>query len=179
MPEDAHEAGLKKNLGDLIDSLELSDLRKRFLGSRWVDQMLWFEGKAKQNQRRHIVLRLITIAAGVLVAALVGFSIRTESVTPALAWTTFTLSLAVAIAAALDSFFHYDARWRNYRRTAEALKSQGWLFLQLAGPYANFSTHSKAYPVFVSQIERLIQQDVEVYIVDVNRERQESDLGRG
>ena len=128
MPEDARESRLKKELGDLVDALELSDVRKRFLRSRWLDQMFWLEDKAKQNQRRSITLRLITIAGGVLVAALVGLNVRRESVTPALAWVTFALSLTVALAAALDGFFHYGDRWRNYRRSAESLKSQGWLF---------------------------------------------------
>ena len=150
--------------------LELSDLRKRFLQSRWLEQMFWFEDRAEQNQRRYYSLRLITIAAGVVVPALVGLSVRSESVTTALAWVTFALSLAVALAAALDGFFRFRERWRNYRRTAEALKSQGWLFLQLAGPYAGFESHSKAYPVFAGQVEALIQQDVEVYITQVVRE---------
>ena len=65
MPEDARESRLKKELGDLVDALELSDVRKRFLRSRWLDQMFWLEDKAKQNQRRSITLRLITTAGGV------------------------------------------------------------------------------------------------------------------
>ena len=170
MPKDAHRAELKKELVGLIDALELSDLRKRFLRSRWLEQMFWFEDKAKQNQRRHYSLRLITIAAGVVVPALVGLNVRKESVTSTLAWVTFGLSLAVALAAALDGFFRFGDRWRNYRRTAEALKSHGWQFLQLAGSYAGFESHSKAYPVFAGQIEVLIQQDVEVFITQVVRE---------
>jgi Protein of unknown function (DUF4231) len=171
MSKDDHGAGSKKELGGLIDELELSELRKRFLRSRWLDQMLWLEDKAKQNQRRYYSLRLTTIIAGVVVPALVGLNVRRESVTSALAWVTFALSLAVALAAALDGFFRFGDRWRNYRRTAEALKSQGWQFLQLAGPYAGFQSHSKAYPVFAGQIEALIQQDVEAFITQVVRER--------
>lgn len=168
MPKDAPEAGSRKELGGLIDGLELSDLRKRFLRSRWLDQMFWFEDKAGQNQRRYYGLRLVTIAAGVVVPALVGVNVR-ESVSSDLAWVIFGLSLAVALAAALDGFFRFGERWRNYRRTAEALKSQGWLFLQLAGPYAGFGSHTKAYPVFAAQIEAVIQQDVDVYITQVVR----------
>jgi hypothetical protein len=170
MPEDARRATLKKELGDVIDALELSDLRKRFLRSRWLDQVFWLEARARQNQRRYNSLRLITIVAGVVVPALVGLNVRKESVTTALAWITFALSLTVALAAALDGFFHYGDRWRSYRRTAEALKSQGWLFLQLAGPYAGFASHAKAYPVFAGQIEVLIQQDVEFFISHVVRD---------
>ena len=169
MPKGAQGAGSRKELSSLIEALELSDLRKRFLQSRWLDQMFWFEDKAGQNQRRYYGLRLVTIAAGVVVPALVGVNVR-KSVSSDLAWVIFGLSLAVALAAALDGFFRFGERWRNYRRTAEALKSQGWLFLQLAGPYASFGSHAKAYPVFAAQIERVIQQDVDVYITQVVRE---------
>ena len=169
MPKSAQGAGSKKELSSLIEALELSDLRKRFLRSRWLDQMFWFEDKAGQNQRRYYGLRLVTIAAGVVVPALVGVNVR-ESVTTDLAWVIFGLSLAVALAAALDGFFRFGERWRNYRHTAEALKSQGWLYLQLAGPYTGFGSHSKAYPVFAARIEAVIQHDVDVYITQVVHE---------
>lgn len=179
MPRKAHGATQKKDLDDLIEVLELSDLRKQFLRSRWLDQIFWLEDRARQNQRRYNSLRLITIIAGVVVPALVGLNVRRENVTTALAWITFALSLTVALAAALDGFFHYGDRWRNYRRTTEALKSQGWLFLQLAGPYAAFTSHAKAYPVFAGQIETLIQQDVDFFITHVVREAKSGESGPG
>ena len=59
---------------------------------------------------------------------------------------TWVVGLVVAISAAIE-FFHYGDRWRTYRRTAELLKTEGWLFLQLSGRYsANGSTHAAAYP---------------------------------
>jgi len=171
MGKDAYGSWLKEELGGLIEALELADLEKRFLRARWLDQVVWLEAKARQNQRRHYALRVLTIAAGVLVPALVGLNVRKDSVASTLAWITFAVSLAVAIAAALESFFRYGDRWRNYRRSAEALKAQGWLFFQLAGPYTVFESHAAAYPVFAGQVETLIQQDVELYITQVVQER--------
>ncbi|MEH2129003.1 DUF4231 domain-containing protein [Nostoc sp.] len=50
-------------------------------------------------------------------------------------WSTFGLSQIVAISAAIEEFFHYGERWRHYRRTVESMKTQGWQFSQLTGPY--------------------------------------------
>ena len=50
-------------------------------------------------------------------------------------WAAFTVSLMVALAVAIEEFFHYGDRWRHFRRTAEWLKIEGWQFLQLNGDY--------------------------------------------
>jgi len=175
MTKKADNRRLEDELDSLIDALPLADLEKRFLRSRWLDQVLWLEGRARVDQQRYYALRLVTIVAGVVVPALVSLNVRKESVASTLAWTTFAVSLIVAIAAALEEFFHYGERWRNYRRSAEALKAQGWQFLQLAGPYASFGSHAEAYPVFAAQVEALLQRDVDVYITQVVQEQRKKE----
>jgi Protein of unknown function (DUF4231) len=177
MAGDSYRIWLKKELGSLIDALALTDLEKRFLRSRWLDQVVWLEAKAKQNQWRYYCLRVLTITAGVVVPALVSLNVRKQSVASTLAWITFAVSLVVAIAAALEGFFRYGDRWRNYRRSAEALKAQGWQFFQLAGPYSAFKSHSQAYPVFAAQVEALLYQDVDVYITQVVQEQARKETG--
>ena len=87
-------------------------------------------------------------------------------------WTTFAVSLVVAIAVAVEGFFHYGDRWRHYRRTAETMKSQGWQFYELAGPYAAFATHAAGFPTFAATVEALFQEDVDTYVNRVMREGQ-------
>jgi Protein of unknown function (DUF4231) len=79
----------------------------------------------------------------------------------------FGLGLVVALAAAIEGFFHFSDRWPHYRRTAELLKSEGWQFFQLSGPYAGAGSHPGAYPLFAAQVEALIQRDVDVYFTAV------------
>ena len=50
--KESYDGWLKQNIGDVIDALELSDLQKRFLRSRWLEQLLWQEKKAKSAQIR-------------------------------------------------------------------------------------------------------------------------------
>jgi hypothetical protein len=170
MAKETYENWLKQEFGGLIDALELADLQKRFLRSRWLDQVLWLSTKAKAAQRRYYGLRVITIAGGVVVPALVSLSIQSNEVTSALAWITFSLSLLVALAAALEGFFRFGDRWRNYRQSAETLKSEGWRFFQLAGAYATHGGHAEAFPAFAAQVEALIHLEVEGYLTRVVQE---------
>jgi hypothetical protein len=154
---------LQSQFRQIIDELALTDLQKRFLRDRWLDQLLWFEEKSGYNQRRYYAVRLMIIGGGVTVPALVSLDIRQHDVTQTLSWVTFAVSLVVAVAAALEAFFGYGERWRTFRRTAETLKAHGWLFFELAGPYAA-PDHATCFPAFAAQVETLVQQDVEAFI---------------
>jgi Protein of unknown function (DUF4231) len=153
----------KRQFEDMIDGLELDELQKRFLLDRWLDQLLWFGEKAEANQRRYYGLRLVTIVGGLIVPALVSLNVRDNDVTDALAWTTFSLSLVVAIAAAVDGFFKHGERWRSFRRVAELLKAHAWQYFELSGPYLA-PDHATAFPAFAAQVEAVIQEDLTAFI---------------
>ena len=150
----------------LVDQLDLEPLQKEFLRRRWLDQVGWLENRAASCQRWHHRLRLITIVGGVIIPALVGLNVSGD-VSERIRWTAFGLGLLVALAAAIEGFFHFSDRWPHYRRTAELLKSEGWQFLQLSGLYAGAGNHTGAYPLFAAQVEALIQRDVDVYFTAV------------
>jgi hypothetical protein len=78
----------------------------------------------------------------------------------------------VAVCAAVEGFFQFGQRWRSYRGTLERLKTEGWLFLEQAGPYAASSSHSEAYAAFAARVEELIKTDVDVYLTEVAVEKQ-------
>jgi len=169
---------LKNTLGGLIDRLEISDLRKDFLKNRWLDQVLWLEGRAKQEQTRHYRLRMITIVGGVLVPAMVGITgfpkDETNRVRTSLAWGALAVSQAVAISAAVEEFFGCGEKYRNYRSTAEGMKIEGWQFFQLAGPYRRYSAHADAYKAFAQRVEFFIQKDVEFFATRMEEKEEES-----
>lgn len=160
---------LKADFDQLIAQLRLSELRRQFLRSRWLDQLVWVEGRATHNRDRYFFWRLITIISGVLVPALVTLQLNGSATTP-VTWATFAISLLVAISAAVEGFFRYGERWRHYRRTAELLKTEGWQFLQLTGHYRRHIAHATAYPLFASRVEDILQQDVDAYVTTVAAE---------
>jgi SLOG in TRPM, prokaryote/Protein of unknown function (DUF4231) len=160
---------LKVDFEAMIEALRLSELRRRFLRLRWLDELLWVEGRANYNRRRYFFWRLLTIVGGVIVPALVTVNLN-DAVGAPVTWLTFVLSLLVAVSAAVEGFFRYGERWRHYRRTAELLKTEGWQFLQLTGHYRRHAAHALAYPLFASRVEHILQQDVDAYITTVAAE---------
>jgi Protein of unknown function (DUF4231) len=159
------------DLGDLIDRFHLNENQKAFLRARWLDQLEWFGAKAKLSQKRYYLLRLVAIVGGLLVPALVSLNARQEEVASSVAWVTFAISLVVGISVAVDGFFNYGGRWRQYRRTSELLKAHGWQFFELVGLYGGFRDHRSAFPRFAAEVEALIAEDVEAYLSKVMHEQ--------
>ena len=84
------------------------------------------------------------------------------------------LSQLVAICAAVEQFFKFGDRWRHYRRSAELLKTHGWQFFELTGSYAAYSkngSHTEAFHLFASQVEEIIQSDVDGYVSQISIQR--------
>jgi hypothetical protein len=165
--------GIKRaEMDQLITAIELPELNKQFLRARWLEQIMWMEEKALDALWWYRVLRLATIIGGVIVPALVSWTVGDgDDMLKAL---TFIVSLVVALSAAVEEFFRYGERWRHYRRTVESLKSEGWQFLQLSGPYVNM-THSQAYPAFATRVEELSREEVDRYMTQVAKDKKEED----
>jgi uncharacterized protein DUF4231 len=179
MAGSTYSSWLQQEFGALIDELTLDERRARYMRSRWLDQLVWLEGKARQCQQRYYVLRLLAIVGGLVVPALVSLNVRENTVASTVAWVTFAVSLVVAIAVAVEGFFHYGERWRHYRRTAELMKGQGWQFYELAGPYRHYESHAAAFARFADTVEALIAEDVESYISQVTAEKPGGGAGGG
>jgi len=165
-PEIGHGDLLQADLEAMIDELSLSGLQRRYLRSRWLDQLVWIEGRAGRAQRRYYILRLVTIIGGVTVPALVTLNLKGATGAAATA-ATWTVSLLVAISAAVEGFFRFGDRWRHYRRTAELLKIEGWELSQLSGNYATFTTHAAAHRYFAQRVEDVLRQEVEGFVTTV------------
>lgn len=169
-----YRAQLKQEMMDLIDQLEMPDLQKRFMKARWLDQVLWLEGKSSSSRDRFYRLRMATIVGGVIIPALVSLNIGGK-VGEAVRWLSFGVSQLVAISAASEEFFRYGDRWHQYRNTSEGLKIEGWQFFQLTGPYQTLQNHSTAYTTFADRVETIIKKDVEVYIRETVQEKAKQD----
>ena len=157
----------------LIDAATLDERQREFLKLRWLDQLLWMEGKASKAQWFYYRVRLVTIIGAVIVPGLVPLTTLDGRAGSAAQIATWIVSLVVAISAAVEGFFQFGQRWRNYRSTAERLKIEGWLFFQRAGPYAPVDGQPvDAFGTFATRVEDLIQKEVDAYITDVATEKQ-------
>jgi hypothetical protein len=161
-----------QELGGLIEAVELGPLQKQFLRSRWLGQVIWTEGRASYNRYWHYRMRLATIIAGACVPALIGLQPACNaSLGPWYKALTVILSVVVAILTSLEGFFHFGDRWRHYRRVTEGLKTVGWQFMQLSGPFSQYSTAVEGYPAFVAKVEEYIQQDVDTFVSQVAQDK--------
>lgn len=150
-------------------------MQKRFIRSRWLDQMQWMSKKSKSAQKNYYVLRLIAIVGGVIVPALVSMNINNEGIMSYIRYVTFIISLLVAISVAIEEFFHYGERWKHYRNTSERLKIEGWEFFQLTGDYIDFQKHSEAYAAFAAQVENILRNEVDIFMTEIAREKKKKE----
>ncbi|MBD0389928.1 MAG: DUF4231 domain-containing protein [Nostoc sp. C3-bin3] len=118
--KDSYQKNIKEDFDKLFEGMKLGDVQKHFLQSRWLDQVIWMEGKANFSRDRHYLLRITTIVGGIILPALVSLNINStlqvnDRVKNVIIWSTFSLSQIVAISAAIEEFFHYGERWRHYQ----------------------------------------------------------------
>jgi hypothetical protein len=167
---------LKNEFGQLIDQLQLEDIQKAYLRSRWLDQLLWMEGRANYNRNWHRRLRFTSIVLGVIVPVLVTLDVGNIKLfnqfdsQKALKGATIVLSSIIAISAALEGFYQFGNRWYSYRKSTELLKTNGWQFFQRSGQYRNKS-HQEAFPTFIEQVESIVQRDVEIFVTEGIKEK--------
>jgi hypothetical protein len=154
--------------------LSLSNLQKGYLRSRWLEEVSRTERELQRATRRQRVLRLVTAVGSIILLMLVSLNLAGERLAAgaqAVPYLAIFFSLMVCGSVAVEHFLNYEERGRKSERLSERLKTEGWRFLQLSGAYQTFSTHAEAFATFANQVESLAQSEVEVYSLDVVRER--------
>lgn len=166
-PAKNYNEQLKQDFGRMINSLDIQELQKDYLKSRWLDQVVWMENRANSMRDRHRWFRLTTIIASAIVPILVTINFNQDpKLDKWLKVATVGLSAIVTVSSAIEVFYQFGDRWYSYRKSTELLKSQGWQFFQLSGSYRTYKTHAEALPLFTDQVEQIIQHDVELYVTE-------------
>jgi hypothetical protein len=142
-----------------ILELDLATSQSNYLLDRLVDQLAWYERKSGSNQKRQNRYRTVVLAGGLMLPVLVNLTATTSS-----DWVrviSIVVSIVVGLAAGLESLQRPGDKWLQYRQTAERLRSEFWMYANLAGPvYENFSSVDGAYVTLVQRIESIISDDV-------------------
>ncbi len=162
MADDDYIKEQKAEFTNSINSLSLNDEQKKYLVSRWLDQVFWMEGRAKSCQSRYYFWRVVAIAGGVVVPALGAFSRDNAAAQGGVV----VIGILVALATALEEFFKYGERWRHYRRVIEALKREWWMYYELCAAYAG-KDHTAAFSGFTGKAEDILSADVDVFLTKV------------
>jgi hypothetical protein len=158
-PGPSYTGWLAGSYRDIIHGLDdLDDMQRRFLDTRWLDLVLWHEARAERASKMYYRLRITTLVGGATATAFASLKL---SGTPGV-WISaliFALTLATTIAAGLEELLKFGDQRTRFREIAERLKREGWLFFQLAGPYAGRPEigHRDGFRRFTEQIEEIAQ----------------------
>jgi hypothetical protein len=167
----SQQGGSGESLERLIETLDLSTLQKQYMKLRWLDQVTYMSKRSRETRNWYYRLRMTAIIGSVVVPILLGLQPNIKNSKVDLRWLTIGLSGIVAVSTAVEEFFHFGDRWRHFRRTTEALKTQGWQFSQLGGLYNAYPTHEAAFQSFTTYIEMLLQHENEVFVSEVMKEK--------
>lgn len=145
-----------------VDLLGLDDQGREYLRGRCIAYLRFLEKEARMNLRRYYGLRIPAIVLAAVVPALVAANLG-----PGWRVVTVIFGITVAAATAVEHFVSAGEKWRHYRQAAEMMKSETWLFVELAERYAAFGTHKEALPIFTSAIETMVRADVRDYVTRI------------
>jgi len=122
-----------------------------YIEQRLNDQISWYEGKSSTNRRWFKRLRFVEIVAAAIIPFLSGFAGGSLQIKIAIG----VLGVVVAVIASALGLLHLQEHWINYRATAEALKTEKFLFLTQAEPYET----NDAFHLLVQRVEALLSKE--------------------
>jgi hypothetical protein len=172
-------------LRELIAALPLRDKALNgYIDARWLNYVEWWDARARDARRKYYALRASVVVAAALVPAFVAARELDVWQAPGrdygwiFAIASIGASLVVAVCGGLESLYGFGEIWREKRAAAEIIKSEGFSFFQLTGPYAQFATHDEGYETFGRNVEELIRSEIKDYIVAVNPKSRENGSGK-
>ena len=145
-----------------VDHLTLDDQGREYFRGRCVAYLRYLEKEARVNMHRYYGLRIPAIVLAAIVPALVAANLG-----PGWRVVTVAFGVTVAAATAIEHFVSAGEKWRHYRQAAEIMKSEAWLFVELADRYARCATHQEALPKFTSAVETMVRGDVRDYVTRI------------
>jgi len=122
-----------------------------YFEQRLNDQISWYDRKSSENQRWFKRLRFAEILAAAIIPFLSGFTGKALANQIAIG----VLGVVVAVIASLLALLHLQEHWINYRATAEALKTEKFLFLTQTQPYDK----EGAFHLLVQRVEALLSKE--------------------
>lgn len=117
---------------------------------RLEDQLAWYSSRARLNQNRYKLLKVVEIAAAALVPVVGVWNVAQSALVTAL------LGASVVVLEAVQHVYQYQSNWIAYRATAESLKREKYLYAAGAGAYAGESDRDR---VLAERIEEVMSNE--------------------
>lgn len=115
----------------------------------FIDRILKYEKQVRYYRLVDIPLQLIIIVGAILVPALLAY--------PEERPTAATLSVIVAIAAALENRFRFGEHQRNAKKTMEAMIREQLTYEVMKDRYSGM-TRGAAFRIFVKRVDEILRE---------------------
>ena len=158
--------------GQLIsmDDNELDPMSKQILKNRYINLVNAMEVSSKRSAFWYSTFNTFTTVGSIIVPGLISIQDRTFRTDATdqdqiehengIYWATWGVSLMVTLSNALLRLFSLDKTYITRKIKSNHLKSEGWLFLELAGDYSNYDSHQDAFIHFCNQIEKIKTEQI-------------------
>ena len=153
-----------------MDDNELDPMSKQILKNRYINLVNSMEVASKRSSFWYTTFNVITTTGSIIVPALLSIQDRTfqsnatdqdlDTHENSVYWATWGVSLAVTLSNAFLRLFSLDKTYITRKIKSNHLKSEGWLFLELAGEYSKYPSHQQAFITFCNQIEKIKTQQI-------------------
>lgn len=153
------------------DNQNLDDRSKDILRERYVNMVNKIEIGAKRSSFWFMTFSSLTTVGSIIVPALISIQDKTFDINSDeedkqkhennIYWASWGISLMVTMSNALVRLFSFDKTAITRKLRMNHLKSEGWLFLELSGSYADFDNLQDAFQIFCNNIERIKTEQVE------------------
>jgi Protein of unknown function (DUF4231) len=134
---------------------------EQYIEQRLDDQISWYDRKSGANQLWFKRLRFAEIVAAAIIPFLSGFAGGSLLIKIAIG----ALGVVVAVIASLLALLRLQEHWISYRTTAEALKTEKFLFLTQTQPYDT----GNAFHLLVQRVEALLSKESAQWIQSITK----------
>ena len=169
-----------------LRSVPLRAEQRIILEERFVKLVQSSRQRCRQSSVLFYINRTVVTVGSILVPAMLSIQYSNgdpmSSVSQSIYWTTWIVSLLVTMANGFFTMFKYDKKYYLLHASYEQLRSEGWQYLALTGPYKApaaaqgasaepTNSHQSQFSHFCQTVERIrLRQSEEEYIKlqDVN-----------
>ena len=167
-----NKSEFSSRFGQLVsmEDNELDAMSKQILRNRYINLVNALEVASKRSSFWYSTFNLTTTIGSIIVPALISIQDRTFQADATdqdhvnhengIYWATWGVSLMVTLSNALLRLFSLDKTYITRKIKSNHLKSEGWLFLELAGDYSNYDSHQDAFIHFCNQIEKIKTEQI-------------------
>ena len=132
----------------------------KYVEDRYVDQVNWYDGKARENQTKYRRLQWVLIILAAMTPALIELDLN-ELIGKGFGHLATVTAGVVAILTAAMKTFKYQENWINYRTTCEALRREKYYLDGAIGEYKNTANKEA---LFIERAEGLMARENTLWI---------------